>query len=95
MYRYLVDSSPDIIYTLNHEGRFTFVNDRAYQLLGYTRDELIGQHYSILVHEEDLERARYVFNERRVDERASRNVELRLKCNTGGGNARTAPSTTP
>jgi PAS domain-containing protein len=30
MYRYLVDSSPDIIYTLNHEGRFTFVNDRAY-----------------------------------------------------------------
>ena len=36
LYRYLVDSSPDIIYTLNHEGRFTFVNDRAYQLLGYT-----------------------------------------------------------
>jgi FixJ family two-component response regulator len=27
--------SPDIIYTLNHEGRFTFVNDRAYQLLGF------------------------------------------------------------
>ena len=80
MYRYLVDSSPDIIYTLNHEGRFTFVNDRAYQLLGFSRDELIGKHYSILVHDEDLERARYVFNERRVDERASRNVELRLKC---------------
>jgi PAS domain S-box-containing protein len=35
MYRYLVDSSPDIIYTLNHEGKFTFVNDRAYQLLGF------------------------------------------------------------
>ncbi|MGJ9420121.1 putative bifunctional diguanylate cyclase/phosphodiesterase [Massilia sp. CMS3.1] len=80
MYRYLVDSSPDIIYTLNHEGRFTFVNDRAYQLLGFSRDELIGKHYSLLVHDEDLERARYVFNERRVDERASRNVELRLKC---------------
>ena len=84
MYRYLVDSSPDIIYTLNHEGKFTFVNDRAQQLLGFTRDELIGKHYSILVHDEDQERARYVFNERRVDERASRNVELRLKCNTGG-----------
>ncbi|GAA0412619.1 putative bifunctional diguanylate cyclase/phosphodiesterase [Massilia aurea] len=86
MYRYLVDSSPDIIYTLNHEGRFTFVNDRAYQLLGYTREELIGKHYSIVVHEEDLERARYVFNERRIDERASRNVELRLKCRGGNGN---------
>jgi diguanylate cyclase (GGDEF)-like protein/PAS domain S-box-containing protein len=93
MYRYLVDSSPDIIYTLNHEGRFTFVNDRAYQLLGFTRDELIGQHYSILVHEEDLERARYVFNERRVDERASRNVELRLKCHSGNSQDRTFNNT--
>ena len=93
MYRYLVDSSPDIIYTLNHEGKFTFVNDRAQQLLGFTRDELIGKHYSILVHDEDQERARYVFNERRVDERASRNVELRLKCNTGSGVERTFNNT--
>jgi diguanylate cyclase (GGDEF)-like protein len=93
MYRYLVDSSPDIIYTLNHEGCFTFVNDRAYQLLGYSREELIGRHYSVLVHEEDQERARYVFNERRVDERASRNVELRLKCNNSVAGDRTFSNT--
>jgi len=80
MHRYLIDSSPDIIYTLNHEGRFTFVNERASQLAGYSRDELIGEHFSILVHDEDLERARYVFNERRVDDQASRDVELRVKC---------------
>ncbi|MCE3264804.1 MAG: diguanylate cyclase [Pseudoduganella sp.] len=93
MYRYLVDSSPDIIYTLNHEGCFTFVNDRAYQLLGYAREELIGRHYSVLVHDEDQERARYVFNERRVDERASRNVELRLKCNNSAAGDRTFNNT--
>jgi diguanylate cyclase (GGDEF)-like protein len=79
LYRYLVDSSPDIIYTLNPDGRFTFVNDRVQQLLGVSREDLIGQHYSMLVHDEDLERAHYVFIERRVGERASRNVELRLK----------------
>ncbi|NHZ90222.1 EAL domain-containing protein [Massilia sp. CCM 8733] len=88
LYRYLVDSSPDIIYTLNHEGRFTFVNDRAFQLLGFAREDLIGQHYTVLVHDEDLERARYAFNERRVDERASRNVELRLKCHPRAGQDR-------
>jgi diguanylate cyclase (GGDEF)-like protein/PAS domain S-box-containing protein len=93
MYRYLVDSSPDIIYTLNHEGCFTFINDRAYQILGYTREELLGRHYSVLVHEEDQERARYVFNERRVDERASRNVELRLKCNNSAAGDRTFNNT--
>ncbi len=83
LYRYLVDSSPDIIYTLNDEGRFTFVNDRAQHLLGYAPSELIGKHYSELVHEEDIERAHYVFNERRVGQRASRNVELRLKSQSG------------
>ncbi|MFL6657824.1 MAG: EAL domain-containing protein [Massilia sp.] len=93
LYRYLVDSSPDIIYTLNHEGHFTFVNDRAYQLLGFARDDLIGRHYSILVHDEVLERARFVFNERRVDERASRNVELRLKCYNNSGDDRTFNNT--
>lgn len=83
LYRYLVDSSPDIIYTLNDEGRFTFINDRVQALLGYSPSELIGRHYSELVHEEDLERARHVFNERRVGHRASRNVELRLKSQVG------------
>ncbi len=81
LYRYLVDSSPDIIYTLNGDGRFTFINDRVQQLLGFSPSELIGKHYSELVHDEDLERAHYVFNERRVGQRASRNVELRLKSN--------------
>ncbi|WP_199710859.1 putative bifunctional diguanylate cyclase/phosphodiesterase [Noviherbaspirillum cavernae] len=80
LYRYLVDSSPDIIYTIDPDGCFTYVNDRAQQLLGFRREELIGQHYSVLVHDDDLERARYVFNERRTGDRASRNVELRLKC---------------
>lgn len=79
LYRYLVDSLPDIIYTLDPDGRFTYVNDRAQQLLGFTREQLIGAHYSKIVHEEDLDRARYVFQERRVGDRASRNVELRLK----------------
>jgi diguanylate cyclase (GGDEF)-like protein len=79
LYRYLVDTLPDIIYTIDTDGRFIYINDRAEQLLGYTRAELVGKHYSTIVHEDDLERARYVFQERRVGDRASRNVELRLK----------------
>jgi diguanylate cyclase (GGDEF)-like protein/PAS domain S-box-containing protein len=78
MYRYLVDSSPDIIFTLNHEGRFTFVNDRTQQLLGFMREELIGKHYAVLVHEGDMERANYVFNEGHKEIRQTRSIELRL-----------------
>jgi diguanylate cyclase (GGDEF)-like protein/PAS domain S-box-containing protein len=79
-HRYLVNSSPDLIYTLDQEGRFTFVNDRAHTLLGYSKDELIGQPWWTLVHEEDLAQVRHLFNERRTGERAVRNVEVRLQC---------------
>ncbi len=88
-YRYLVDSSPDIIYTLDSSGRFTFINDRVQQLLGFTCDELIGQHYSVLIHDEDLARANYVFSEGRSDYSLLRNVELRFKSRRAEGEART------
>jgi len=80
LYRYLVDSSPDIIYTLDEEGNFSFINDSVETLLGYSKKEVLGKHYSTLVYEEDIDRAKYVFNERRRDHRVANNVELRLKC---------------
>ncbi|WP_300454332.1 EAL domain-containing protein [Accumulibacter sp.] len=79
LHRFLVEQSPDIIYTLDRSGHFIFVNGRVEALLGYTRDELLGQHYSLIVHPDDQERARFVFNERRIGERASSNVEIRLQ----------------
>ncbi len=79
-YRFIVDNSPDIIYMLDENGRFCFVNDRISQLLDYPKDELLGQHYSAVVHEEDIEKAKYAFAERRTGDRASRNVEFRLRC---------------
>ncbi len=82
-HRFLVNSSPDFIYTLDQEGRFTFINERVGNLLGYNKEELIGQHYTCLIHDEDMARAEHVFNERRTSERCARNVELRLKFNPG------------
>ena len=78
-HRYLVNQSPDILYTLDSAGRFTFLNDRAASFLSVTHADLIGRHYTHVVHEEDLERAKYAFNERRTGKRSSRDVELRLK----------------
>jgi diguanylate cyclase (GGDEF)-like protein/PAS domain S-box-containing protein len=82
-HRFLVNSSPDLIYTLDREGRFTFINDRAESLLGYRSEELLGQHFSLLIHEDDLGRADHIFNERRAGDRCARNIEIRLKCNPG------------
>ena len=78
-YRYLVDNSPDIVYILDHEGRFTFVNDAIEPLLGFEANQLIGNHYTSIVFEEDIDKARYNFNERRTGKRATVSTELRLK----------------
>ncbi len=80
LHRFLVENSPDLIYTLDDTGRFMFINKRVESLLGYTREELIGRKYYTIVHDEDVEKAHYAFNERRVDNRATANLEVRLKC---------------
>ena len=79
LHRYLVDNSPDLIFALDPDGRFWFVNNRFTSLLGYEKHELIGTHYSAIVHEEDLRAARWACSERRTGPRASSNVELRLR----------------
>jgi diguanylate cyclase (GGDEF)-like protein/PAS domain S-box-containing protein len=88
LHRLLVNLSPDLIYTLDTEGRFTYLNDSIGTMLGYAAGELIGQHYSRIVHNEDLELARYRVNERRREGRATRDLELRFqrKADSAGGN---------
>ena len=84
LHRYIVNTSPDIIYILDQEGVFTFINERIESLLGFSKEEIVGKHYSFLVHHDDMEQAKYVFNERRVGTRAAKNIELRLKCKDDG-----------
>lgn len=88
LHRYIVNKSPDIVYMLNREGYFTFVNERMEKTLGYSRKDILGKHYSTIVHEDDLMMAEYTFNERRTGKRASVNVELRLKCKDENTNAK-------
>lgn len=59
LHRFLVDHSPDIIFILDENGRFSFVNDQIETLLHYRRGELIGETFLSLVEPEDQEKARY------------------------------------
>ena len=51
----LVSSLPDIVYTLNGEGNFIYVNESISQL-GYSPHELIGKHFSTILDEDDVSR---------------------------------------
>lgn len=80
-YRFLINSLPDFIFILNAQGVFVFVNEQVHQLLGYEPGELIGKLFSEIVHSEDLQQAQHVFIERRIGERASNNIQFRVRYN--------------
>jgi PAS domain S-box-containing protein len=47
-YRYLVQSSPDLVWMTDDEGRFTFVSDQAHTILGWEPEELLGRSFADL-----------------------------------------------
>ncbi len=78
-FRFMVQNSPDMIYTLDANGRFTFINNAAERLFGYRSADLVGRPYDTVLYEEDLDKACWRFNERRTGKRATSGYELRLK----------------
>ncbi|HEX7320629.1 MAG TPA: PAS domain S-box protein [bacterium] len=44
---------PDIVYKIDPKGYFTFIN-KSVSVLGYNPDEIIGKHFSKIIHPEDV-----------------------------------------
>ncbi len=55
-FKTLVATVPDIIYKIDTDGKFTFIND-AIRRLGYGPGELIGKHFSEIILPADVEAA--------------------------------------
>jgi len=54
----IISTTPDAICTLDGDGRFEFANEPTYKQLGFTREELLHQHFSVCYPAEHQERAR-------------------------------------
>ena len=81
IHRFIVNNSPDFIYMLDTLGHFTFLNDQAESLLGYQRHELLGQHFSKIIHSHNAAEIHNYFSEQRTGRRATRTIEMRLQVN--------------
>jgi diguanylate cyclase (GGDEF)-like protein/PAS domain S-box-containing protein len=75
LHRFLVEASPDLIFTLDDQFRFSFVNDRAVDLVGFAPQELQGRTLLSVVAPQDVDKLRYVLA--RVDS-GQRQVEFRI-----------------
>ena len=85
LHRYLVESSPDMIFTLDGSGRFTYINPRVKALLGHERSTLIKRPFTTLVMPEDLDRIDTLLSQPSSLPGESFHVELRLRSRRDGG----------
>ncbi|MDX1799805.1 MAG: EAL domain-containing protein [Marinobacter sp.] len=79
LHRYIVNSSPDIVFMLDNEGHFCFVNSKIETLLGYRPYDLNGEHFSIILDEQDVVRGTYALRDPSISADNPRTLEVRLK----------------
>ncbi len=62
-YKRFFKSAHDLFFILDRKGRFTEVNPKFAELLGYTSEELIGHTSRRIIHPEDLDKIRDFFRD--------------------------------
>lgn len=61
-FRSFIENANDIIFTLNIDGVFEYLSPRLTQVLGYRDSDLLGQHFSSVIHPDDLPNCAEFFN---------------------------------
>jgi len=79
LHRYLVESSPDLIFTLDAEARFSYLNPRVEELLGFARDSLLKRPFIGVVMPEDVDRVQRLLNAPQNLSGSTFSLELRLR----------------
>jgi len=82
-YRLLIDTAPDIIYTIDASGTLTDINEAFETITGFPRDEWVGKPFAPLVHPDDLQRAIETFEQARKGGDPEP-YELRIRTSEGG-----------
>ena len=76
LHQFLVTSSPDLIYVLDDQGRFTFANKPVSEIFDQAPADVTGLPWQQVVGPELAGSLRHHFDERRTGERATRHFEF-------------------
>ncbi|MBO6536056.1 MAG: response regulator [Balneolaceae bacterium] len=75
-YKTLVETAPDIIYRVNADGYFTYVNPIGFELSGYTEDEVYNMRYIDVVRDDYKKRVGAFYIKQVRDQRESTYLEF-------------------
>ena len=71
-YHALVENAEDAIFTIDQEGRFTYINKKGMELLGYAKGELLGRNFVTVIAPEYREALIENFRKRQTGEAVDR-----------------------
>lgn len=54
-YETIIEASGDAVYMIDSDGYFTFVNEALIEITGYSESEIVGEHVTKVMAEEDIE----------------------------------------
>ncbi len=76
LHEFLVNSTPDIIYMLDEDGNFNFINKQLHNIFKVKPEDLQGHPWERLLGDRLATILHHRFNERRTGSRATRNYEF-------------------
>jgi len=83
-YEYMVNNSPDLIFTLDQNGCFTFVNNQFEKVLGFAKKDLIGIGFENIVHKEDVSKASVLAGLKEFDQQPNDGQDMLLRFKKAG-----------
>lgn len=85
-FSYILNNAGDIIYTTSENGIIEFLNESVLNILGYQSTELIGKHFTHIIHPEDKKRVALFYMKQSVQKKQSSYYEFRVLNKAGGEN---------
>ncbi|MGQ3412920.1 PAS domain S-box protein [Natrinema sp. LN54] len=79
----IIQALDELVYTLDADGQFRFLNDATASVAGYDPEELLGEHVSVVMADGDLEIARERVRELLRADEPSRTFEMALETADG------------
>jgi len=83
LYRRLAENILDLVVIYKPDGTRMYVSPSSYSFFGYTPEELLGNHFSELVHPDDIDKIRVDIEEKALTGQDKFSIELRTRHKNG------------
>jgi PAS domain S-box-containing protein len=83
-YRHLVDNSPDLVWSVDADGIFTYLGESLERMTGFRQEELVGKPFQIISTPRTLSAMRTAWRQMQVHPEDEQQVRLELPLAGGG-----------